>query len=266
MRNRARHRPSPAVYLTGMAQAISWISVPCAAAVPPEGSIRRWWRLQTFRVWLVRRWPRTTMVRGHPCPPAPPSIPAVFFVETPSVNIHDGSSVHDDASQSGVCHGIDMGRAGKDARGPGWNPVLQNPAGEGAGAPRWASPRTTGFSTLLNSVTIRGRMEIGRWPRGTVVRGHPCPPMLPSAPTVVFVGTIPVKIHAGSSVHDDASQSGVCHGIDMGRAGKDSRGPEWHPVPQSPSFEGAGAPRWASPRTTGFSPLPFSVSTTGGAP
>ena len=211
----------------------------------------------------IGRWPRGILVRGHPCPPAPASAPAVVFVETPSVKIHAGSPVHDDASQSVVCLGTDMGRAGKDARGPGWNPVLQNPAGEGAGAPMGGSPRTTGSSSLPNSVTTRGRMEIGRWPRGILVRGHPCPPAPPSTPVVVFGETLSVKIHAGSSVHDDASQSGVCHGTDMGRAGKDARGPEWHPVLQNPSFEGAGAPRGGSPRAMAKSAFPFSVITRG---
>ena len=98
-----------------------------------------------------------------------------------------------------------------------------------------------------------------------MVRGHPCPPVPPSTPAVVFVGTLSVKIRAGSPVHDDASQSGVRHGIDMERAGKDARGPGWNPVLQNPSFEGAGAPREASPRTTESSPLPCSVTTTGGA-
>ena len=263
MRNCARHRPFPAVHLTGMAQAIRWIRDPRAAAVSPERRIRHGWRLQTFRVWLVRRWPKGILVRGHPCPPVPPSAPAVVFVETPSVKIHAGSSVHDDASQSAVCLGTDMGRAGKDARGPGWNPVLQNPTGEGAGAPMGGSPRTTGVSSLLNSVTTRGRMAIGRWPRGTVVRGHPCPPVPRSAPAVVFGEMPSVKIHAGSPVHDDASHSVACQGTDMGRAGKDARGPGWNPVLQSPVGEGAGVPRRASPRTTGFSALPNSVTTRG---
>ena len=265
MRNCARHRPFPAVHLTGMAQAIRWIRDPRAAAVSPERRIRHGWRLQTFRVWLVRRWPKGILVRGHPCPPVPPSTPALVFVETLPVKTHAGSPVHDDASATGVCHGTDMGRAGKDARGPGWNPVLQNPTGEGAGDPRWASPRTTANSAFPFSVTTRGRMEIGRWPTGILVRGHPCPPVPPSAPAVVFVGTIAVKTHAGSPVHDDASQSGVCHGTDIERAGKDARGPGWHPVLQSPIGEGAGAPRGASRHTTESSPLPCSDSTTGGA-
>ena len=296
MRNCARHRPFPAVHLTGMAQAIRWIRDPRAAAVSPERRIRHGWRLQTFRVWLVRRWAKGILVRGHPCPPAPPSTPAVVFGETIPVKIHAGSPGHDDASHSAVCLGTDMERAGKDARGPGWNPVLQNPAGEGAGAPRGGSPRTTANSAFPFSVTTRGRMAIGRWPRTTMVRGHPCPPVPPSTPAVVFVETLPVKTHAGLPVHDDASQSGVRHGTDMGRAGKDARGPGWNPVLQNPAGEGAGAPRGASlritaasalpfsvtgdirtklgrrphpreasPRTTGFSPLPCSVSTTGGA-
>ena len=208
----------------------------------------------------IGRWPRAILVRGHPCPPAPPSTPAVVFGETLPVKTHAGSPGRDDASHSGVCHGIDMERAGKDARGPGWNPVLQIPAGEGAGVPMRASPRTTGYSTLLNYVTTRRRMEIGRWPRGILVRGHPCPPVPPSTPALVFIGTPSVNIHDGSPVHDNVSPSGVCHGTDMVRAGKDARGPGWNPVLQNPAGEGAGAPRGGSPRITAASALPFSVT------
>ena len=147
-----------------MAQAISWIRAPSAAAVPPEWSFRRGWRLNTVRARLVRRWTGGILVRGHPCPPMVPSTPSVVFVGTIPVKVHAGSSVHDDASQSRVCHGTDMGRAGKDARGPGWNPLLQNPAGEGAGAPRRASPRTTGCSLLPFSVTGNVRTKRGRRP------------------------------------------------------------------------------------------------------
>jgi len=246
-----------------MAQAIRWIRDPRAAAVSPERCIRHGWRLQTFRVWLVRRWPRGIWVRGHPCPPAPPSTPVVVFGETLPVKTHAGSPVHDHVFQSGVRHGTDMGRAGKDARGPGWNRFLQNPTGEGAGAPRGASPSATAKSAFPFSVITRGRMAIGRWPRGTVVRGHPCPPVPPSTPALVFVGTLPVKIHDGSPVHDDASKSGVGHGTGIEPAGKDARGPGWNPVLQNPAGGGAGDPRWASPRTTGFSNLSFSFTTRG---
>jgi hypothetical protein len=246
-----------------MAQAIRWIRDPRAAAVSPERCIRHGWRLQTFRVWLVRRWPRGIWVRGHPCPPAPPSTPVVVFGETLPVKTHAGSPVHDHVFQSGVRHGTDMGRAGKDARGPGWNRFLQNPTGEGAGAPRGASPSATAKSAFPFSVITRGRMAIGRWPRGTVVRGHPCPPVPPSTPAVVFGEMPSVKSHAGSHVHDDASHSVVCHGTDMERAGKDARGPGWNPVLKNPTGEGAGAPRGGSPRTTGVSTLPNSVITRG---
>ena len=185
VRKCARHRPFPAVHLTGMAQAIRWIRDPRAAAVSPGRRIRHGWRLQTFLIWLVRRWPKGILVRGHPCPPVPPSAPAVVFVGTTPVKIRDGSPVHDDASQSAVCHGTDMERAGKDARGPGWNPVLQNHTGEGAGAPRGGSPRITAASALPFSVTGNVRTNLGRWPH----HGFASPRTTESSPPPCFVTT-----------------------------------------------------------------------------
>ncbi|MBU6152065.1 MAG: hypothetical protein KGR25_11480, partial [Chloroflexi bacterium] len=116
----------------------------------------------------------------------------------------------------------DMGRAGKDARGPGWNPVLQNPAGalagpssrigecvgpirstetdarelspcrspktpagEGAGAPRGGSPRITAASALPFSVTGNVRTNLGRWPH----HGFASPHTTESSPLPCFVTT-----------------------------------------------------------------------------
>ena len=88
--------------------------------------------------------------------------------------------------------------------------------------------------------TVKIRAE-RRWPRGNLVRGHPCPPVPLWSPPW-SQSRYPDRFHPSPPIRRDASASRVRRGIDKEHAGKDARGPGWTPLQRNPGRANACSP------------------------